>query len=101
MAIRKSKEETFSVKGYAEEWLVKSEKALYKGGFKNIKINKLLNQITADYKKLTVWGEIIVTLFPETDNIKITAKSTANVDNIFALFSSPNQKILDQFKNNI
>jgi hypothetical protein len=49
---------------------------------------------------LTVWGEIIVTLSPEADNVKINAKSTANADNIFALFSSPNQKILDQFKNN-
>lgn len=100
MAVRKSKEETFSVKGNAEEWLTKAEQALHKGGFANVKTNKLLNQITGDYKKLTVWGEIIVTLLPEADNVKINAKSTANVDNIFALSSSPNQKILDQFKNN-
>ncbi len=100
MAIRKSNEEIFSVKGGIEEWLVKSEQALHKGGFKNIKTNNLLNQITGDYKKLTVWGEIIVSLIPETDNVKIIAKSTANVDNIFAIFNSPNQKILYQFKNN-
>lgn len=100
MAVRKSKEETFSVKGNAEEWLTKAEQALHKGGFANVKTNKLLNQLTGDYKKLTVWGEIIVTLLPEGENIKINAKSTANADNIFALFSSPNQKILDQFKNN-
>ena len=100
MAIRKSKEETFSVKGNTKEWLTKAEQALHKGGFANVKTNKLLNQITGDYKKLSVWGEIIVTLLPEADNVKINAKSTANVDNIFALFSSPNQKILDQFKNN-
>jgi len=100
MAIRKSREETFSVKGNTEEWLTKAEQALYKGGFANVKTNKLLNQLTGDYKKLTVWGEIIVTLLPEGGNIKINAKSTANADNIFALFSSPNQKILDQFKNN-
>ena len=100
MAIRKSKEETFSVKGNTEEWLTKAEQALYKGGFANVKTNKLLNQITADYKKWTVWGEIIVTLLPDRENVKINAKSTANVDNIFALLSSPNQKILNQFKNN-
>lgn len=100
MAVRKSKEETFSVKGNQEEWLNKAEQALHKGGFANVKTNKLLNQITGDYKKLTVWGEIIVSLLPEGDNIKINAKSTANADNIFAAFSSPNQKILDQFKNN-
>ena len=30
MAIRKSKEETFSVKGNTEEWLTKAEQALHK-----------------------------------------------------------------------
>jgi hypothetical protein len=100
MAVRKSIEETFSVKGNTEEWLTKAEQALRNGGFSNVKTNTLLNQITGDYKKFSVWGEIIVTLLPEADNVKINAKSTANTDNIFALFSSPNQKILDQFKNN-
>jgi len=100
MAIRKSKEETFSVKGNIAEWLTKAEEALNKGGFTTIKTNKILNQITGNYKKLTVLGEIIVTLFPEGDNVKINAKSTANADNVFALFSSPNQVILDHFKNN-
>ncbi len=70
-----------------------------KGGFSKVKSNKLLNQITGKYKKFSVWGEIIVTLLPEGENIKIKAQSTANTDNIFALFSSPNQKILDNFKN--
>jgi hypothetical protein len=100
MAVRRSKEETFSVKGKTEEWLKKAEQALHKGGFANVKTNLLLNQLTGDYKNLTIWGEIIVTLLPEGENIKINAKSTANADNIYALFSSPNQKILDQFKNN-
>jgi hypothetical protein len=49
---------------------------------------------------LTVWGEIIISLLPEGDNIKINPISTANADNIYAAFSSPNQKILNQFKNN-
>lgn len=100
MPIRKSKEDIFSVKGNAEEWLAKAEQALHKGGFTNIKTNKIHNQITGNYKKMTVWGEITVTLMPDGDNVKINAKSTAAVDNIFALFNSPNQKILDQFKNN-
>jgi hypothetical protein len=38
---------------------------------------------------------------PEKEKVKINAKSTANIDNIFALLTSPNQKILDQFINNI
>lgn len=101
MGIRKSKEETFSVKGEIEDWLTKSEKALHRGGFTNIKTNTILNQLTADYKKMTVWGQIIVTFLPEGETIKINAQSTANVDNIFALFSSPTQKILDNYKINL
>lgn len=101
MAIRKSKEENFSVNGIIEELLIKSEKALKKGGFKKINTNKLLNQITADYKTFTVIGSIIITFHDENEKVKINVKSTANADNIFALFSSPNQKILDQYKNNL
>lgn len=101
MAIRKSKEENFTVNGSLEDLLKKSESALVKGGFKKIKTNNVLNQITADYKTLTVIGSIIVTLHDDNDKVQISAKSTANADNIFALFSSPNQKILNQFKNNI
>ncbi|MEY5130582.1 MAG: hypothetical protein RL734_649 [Bacteroidota bacterium] len=101
MGIRKSKEEIFSVKGDTEEWLTRLEQALHKGGFSNVKVNTSINQLTGDYKKFTVYGDIMVTLLPEGGNINISAKSTANVDNIFALFSSPNQKILNQFKNNI
>lgn len=102
MAIRKSKEETFLVKGNVEEWLIKVNKALHKGNFTNIKANQSLYQLTADYKKMTVWGEIIITLLAEREEqTRINAKSTANSDNIFALFSSPNQKIINQFKSNI
>ena len=101
MAVRKSKEETFSVKGNQEEWLKKAEQALLRGEFTNVKTNKIINQITGDYKKLTVWGQIIVTISPEGGNVNIKAAATANADNVFALFSSPNQKILDQFKNNL
>lgn len=98
MAIRKSKEEFYTVKGNKEEWVTKAEHALQKGGFTNVKVIKQLNQLTADYKKLTIWGEIMVTILEENQSIKIFVKATANTDNIFALFSSPNQKILDQFK---
>ena len=45
MAVRKSKEETFSVKGNQEEWLKKAEQALLRGEFTNVKTNKIINQI--------------------------------------------------------
>lgn len=101
MAIRKSKEENFEVNGTIEDWKTKVEKALEIGEFTSIKSNNILNQINANYKKLTVWGEISVTLTENNGKVKINAVSTANSDNVFALFNSPNKVILDNFKNNL
>ena len=101
MAIRKSKEENFEVNGTIEDWKTKVEKDLEIGEFTSIKSNNILNQINANYKKLTVWGEISVTLTEYNGKVKINAVSTANSDNVFALFNSPNKVILDNFKNNL
>lgn len=101
MAIRKSKEENFEVNGTLEDLKSKVEIALTKGEFTSININNALNQITANYKKLTVWGEISITLIENNKRVKINVISTANTDNIFALFNSPNKVILDNFKNNL
>lgn len=101
MAIRKSKEENFEVNGTIEDWKTKVEKALEIGEFTSIKSNNILNQINVNYKKLTVWGEISVTLTEYNGKVKINAVSTANSDNVFALFNSPNKVILDNFKNNL
>lgn len=101
MAIRSSKEEKYLVEGNMAEMLIRCEQALSSGGFTAIKINPVINQLTADYKKLTVWGSIIITLISEGNSVSIHARSTANSDNIFALFSSPNLKILSQFKNHL
>ena len=100
MAIRKSKQESFEVKGNIEEIKQRVENALNNGNFTSIQANGLLNQTTANYKKLSVWGEIKVTLSENQDKTKIDVVSTANSDNIFALFSSPNDKILNAFKDN-
>lgn len=50
---------------------------------------------------MTVWGEISITLFQHNEKVKISVVSTANSDNIFALFNSPNRVILNKFKNNL
>ena len=64
-------------------------------------LNETINQVTANYKKLSVWGEIKITLTNINEKINVNAVSTANSDNRFALFSSPNDKILNQFKKNL
>lgn len=101
MAIRKSVEENFVVSGKREDWLTKCDNSLKSNGFKNIKTSNTIFQITADYKKATCVGEILVTLQPDGDNTKINAKATANTDNIFALFKSPGKTILEAFKSGI
>lgn len=104
MAIRKSMEEKVTVEEERSIWLPKVQKALEIGNFKNISVNTTLYQIAADYKKFTVWGEILITLTPAgNDNHKteILIKSTANADNIYALFKSPNKTIIEAFKSNL
>jgi len=102
MAVRKSAEEDVTVSGTVIEWMAKSSSALSAGGFTKITTNEQISQISANYKKMTVWGEIIVTLHPVTElSVRINMKSTANVDNIWALLSSPNKKILSKFKENL
>ena len=101
MAIRKSKEENFQISGNLSEVIQKCKTALEKGEFTKINVNETINQLTANYKKLSVWGEIKITLTENNERINVNAISTANSDNLFALFSSPNDKILNQFKNNL
>ena len=98
MAIRKSMQEEMVVSGAREAWLEKCSRALESSGFTKVNTNGTLFQIEGDYKKATTWGTILVTLTPAGDDTKITAVSTANVDNAFALFKSPNKKILGKFK---
>ena len=101
MGIRKSMEEQIRVEGNRDTWIEKVAQALEVGKFTNINCNKTLYQIKADYKKFTVWGEIIVTLI-SVDAIReqtdIQIKSTSNIDNIYALLKSPNTTIIEAFK---
>jgi hypothetical protein len=102
VAVRKSVEDTFVVAGSRDEWLARCRDALEAQGFTKINASDTLFQITANYKKATVWGELEVALLPEgDDSTKINARATANADNIFAVFSSPGHKILERFKQGI
>ena len=102
MATRKSMKSEFLVPGDRDQWLKKCEVSLTKQGFTKIDIDNSLYQIKGDYKKLTVWGEIIIKLKPHiTNDTTILIKSISNVDNIFALFKSPNKIIIEKFKNGL
>lgn len=101
MAVRKSKEQKFQVKGELDELKEKCVNALNSGGFKKIENNSFLNQLSAKYSKATVVGKIEITLVENEKGVEINVKSTANSDNIFALFSSPNDKIMNAFSSNL
>jgi hypothetical protein len=105
MAIRNSKEENYQINGNLNEVIERCRKALINGNFIHIDFNSVINQFTADYHKFTVWGKIKVTLTEAgnngSDKINVSVASTGNVDNIYALFTSPNDKILSQFKDNL
>jgi len=101
MAIRKSMEERVCVEGNRSIWLEKVKNALEIAGFKNLSHDSTLFQIKGDYRKMTVYGDILVTLLPFGNNenqTELNIKSTANVDNIYALFKSPNKSIINALK---
>jgi hypothetical protein len=99
MAVRKTTEESFVVDGPRADWMDRCGAALERANFTNVRANTTLYEISADYKRLTVWGTLTVALLPEGDTAtRLNAAATANVDNIFALFGSPGKKIIAAFK---
>ncbi|MEU1489386.1 hypothetical protein ACIQZN_29570 [Streptomyces sp. NPDC097595] len=100
MAIRKSMEEVLVVAGQREEWLTRCEQGLIAAGFKDVRSLADLGQVTGTYRKFPTWGELTITVVPgaQSGYIRLTLHSTAAVDNIYAIFSSPNKKVLEAAK---
>jgi Uncharacterised protein family UPF0547 len=102
VAVRKSVEEAFVVEGSRADWLAHCDGALRSRGFTAIAVDERLGQIRGNYKKLTTWGDLTVTLTPDGPaQTRIAATATANVDNVFALFKSPGRRIIDEFKSGL
>jgi DNA gyrase/topoisomerase IV subunit B len=101
MIVWKCKEQKFQVKGGLEGIREKCVNALNSGGFKKIENNSYLNQLSAKYSRRTVLGKIEITLGENEKGVEINVKSTANSENIFTLFSSPNDKIMNAFSSNL
>ncbi|NMM24198.1 MAG: SHOCT domain-containing protein [Phycicoccus sp.] len=100
MGIRKMVEEQMVVPGGRDEWLGLCQQALISQKFKKVSLNSTLNQVRGDFKQIigTLWGDIVVTLTPEGPNVRLTVRATANVDNVYALGSSPGGKLIAKFK---
>ena len=100
MAIRKSKEKSLQFNGTLEEAKIKCKSALEAGGFKKIELNDSLNQFNAKFNNFFAIGSLDIGLANTDYGINVSLKSTANADNIWALFSSPNDKIINSFTDN-
>ncbi len=81
--------------------LERCQRAMSRGGFKKVEVNGPLFQITGQYHHFTTWGRLDVTLRPAAGGTELAMRATGNVDNIYALFRSPNQKILQAFKSHL
>ncbi|ERL64139.1 hypothetical protein [Schleiferilactobacillus shenzhenensis] len=102
LGIRKSKEETIVVGGGREQWMQNMVSILTNNGFKKVDANAATMRVTGDYHKATTYGGIEAILTPVGDSqTQIQLIATANVDNVYALFTSPTQKILDKVMNAI
>ncbi len=101
MGIRRSKIEYFHINNNINSVKKVVVSALNSGGFSSIKENDVINEIRADYKKITVWGWITIALVEVYNGVDMRVEVTANVDNIYALFSSPIKRILNVFKDNL
>lgn len=95
-----SVEEVLVVAGARDEWLARCARGLITAGFKNVRTNEVIGQITADFSKFPTSGELTVTAIPDGSpgHTRLTLRSTAAVDNLYALFASPNKKILSAAK---
>ncbi len=87
------------VDGDRAAWVERCHRALDSAGFTKVEARPEFGQVTGSYKKLSVWGDIAITLVPDGDaRTRIDATATAAVDNVYALFGSPGRKIIARFK---
>jgi len=101
MAIRKSLKEVVVVEGNRAEWIARCDSAMVDGGFWDVNLSEEIGQVEGRYTKFTVVGQLLVSVRPTFGGLEIEMISTANIDNLFALFNSPNRKILRAFKDHL
>ena len=87
--------------GARDQWVAPCRSALERGQFGSIEFNASTYQFEATFRAFTTWGGIKVTLLPHTSGTECRLAAWANCDNVYALFSSPTQKILGAFKSNL
>ncbi|MFI7241088.1 hypothetical protein [Streptomyces qinglanensis] len=100
MAVRKGMQEMLVVPGRRDEWLARCAEGLAAAGFKKVETSTLLGQVTGSYTGFTLHGQVTITATPshQEGHTELSLRSVAGVDNIYALFSSPNERLLKMVK---
>ncbi len=99
MSLLKTKQNSFQLNDSFDRVKIKCVDALESAGFKNIKYNATFNEVSGDYSSLTTKGKINISIFyKEPEQTVIEVQTTAHADNIYAWFSSPNDKLLNKFR---
>ncbi len=102
MGVRKTVVETLVVEGTPEQWLERSRRAMEATGFHKVIVDAhgiLRGELRQRPFASVWWGTLAVGAAAEGEaGTRLTMKGTANVNNIFAAFQSPGQKVIDTFK---
>jgi hypothetical protein len=101
MPVTKTLEETIHVTGTCTEWFDRCVQAIKQGGFKNIRADDESYIADADFNSFITLGSIRLVLTEEAKKVEIAIRITAAVDNIWAYFWEPRQKILRAFKSHL
>jgi hypothetical protein len=101
MAMRKSYTESLSVKGAPDDWFPRCVAALSGSPFLLTEQQPSLRSMSGRYRALTRTGAITVNLHPQGEDTRIEVSVAAAVDNIYAVFSSPGQRILQDFRSRL
>ena len=99
MEINKKYHDSLVVGGTAEENLTKAISSLTAAGFKKVQRQAPFLRVTADWKPIvgTFFGDITIDFEPIETNTRVTITIVAAVDNAYALFSSPGERIKGKF----
>ena len=97
MPITKNHEQTIRVRGDCADWFARCVRALEDGGFGRILADDESFIDDADYRGVTVDGSIRLLLTQERDEVEIEIRIIAAVDNVWAYFRPPLDRILRAF----
>jgi hypothetical protein len=101
MAVSKVMDEKAFVRGDPDSLLSRCQAAMNSAGFKNVRVDRTFFQVSGMYRKPTTLGRLDVSVRQREQGCELAMRATGDVDNVFARFRSPNERILRVFKDQL